>query len=42
MKTISVFFIVFILSIVNVYSQNISGDWSGATKRGDKLITFIF
>ena len=42
MKTISVFFIVFLLSIVNVYSQNISGDWSGETKRGDKLITFVF
>lgn len=42
MKTISVFAIVFTLSMVNVYSQNISGDWSGETKRGDKLITFVF
>lgn len=42
MKTISTIIIVFILSIVSLYSQNISGDWSGKAKRGEKEITFIF
>ena len=42
MKTIATFAIAFILSIVSVYSQDISGDWSGTTKRGDKEITFVF
>jgi len=42
MKTISTFVIAFILSIVSAYSQDISGDWSGKAKRGDKLITFVF
>jgi pimeloyl-ACP methyl ester carboxylesterase len=42
MKTISTITIVFILSIVSVFSQNISGDWSGKAKRGDKEITFVF
>jgi len=42
MKTISAFVIAFIISIVNANSQDISGDWSGETKRGDKLITFVF
>ena len=42
MKTIVAFVIAFIISIVNAFSQDISGDWSGETKRGDKLITFIF
>jgi len=42
MKTISTFIIVFILSIVSLYSQDISGDWSGKAKRGDKEITFVF
>ncbi|WP_242155704.1 alpha/beta hydrolase family protein [Aestuariivivens sediminis] len=39
MKTIA---FAFLLSILNVYSQDISGDWSGTAKRGDKLITFVF
>ncbi|REG89410.1 alpha/beta hydrolase family protein [Winogradskyella sediminis] len=42
MKIISTFIIVFILSIVNLYSQDISGEWSGKAKRGDKEITFVF
>jgi hypothetical protein len=42
MKTIVTLAIVFTLSIVNVFSQNISGDWSGRAKRGDKEITFVF
>ena len=42
MKTVITFVIVFTISIVSVFSQDISGDWSGETKRGDKLITFVF
>mgnify|MGYP001201444671 FL=1 len=42
MKTIATFTIAFILSIVSTYSQDISGDWSGKAKRGDKEITFVF
>lgn len=42
MKTVLTFVILFILSIVSVFSQDISGDWSGETKRGEKLITFVF
>jgi len=42
MKTVIAFVIVFTISIVNVFSQDISGYWSGEAKRGDKLITFIF
>ena len=42
MKTIATFAIAFILSIVSAYSQDISGDWSGTAKRGNKEITFVF
>jgi pimeloyl-ACP methyl ester carboxylesterase len=42
MKTISALIIAIILSIVNTYSQDISGDWSGIAKRGTKEITFVF
>ena len=42
MKTLATFAIAFILSIVSAYSQDISGDWSGIAKRGDKEITFVF
>ena len=42
MKTVIVFVIVFTLSIVSAFSQDITGDWSGKAKRGDKLITFVF
>ncbi|WP_189358828.1 alpha/beta hydrolase family protein [Algibacter mikhailovii] len=42
MKTRLTLIIVFIVSIVSAYSQNISGDWNGETKRGEKLITFVF
>ncbi|MEX1384109.1 alpha/beta hydrolase family protein [Lutibacter sp.] len=37
---ITTFLIVF--SIINAISQDISGEWNGKTKRGDKLITFVF
>lgn len=42
MKTISAFVIAFIISIVNANSQDISGDWSGKAKRGNKEIIFVF
>ena len=42
MKTVLTLIIVFIVSIASVFSQDISGDWSGEAKRGDKLIDFIF
>ncbi|WCO03165.1 alpha/beta hydrolase family protein [Psychroserpens ponticola] len=42
MKTVAALIIIFILSIVNIFSQEISGNWSGKTKRGDKEITFVF
>jgi len=42
MKTIIAFIIVTSISIASVFSQDISGDWSGKTKRGDKEITFVF
>lgn len=42
MKKILAFLIVFSLSTLNIFSQDISGDWSGKAKRGDKLITFVF
>ena len=42
MKTIIVLAITFITSIINAYSQDLSGDWSGIAKRGEKEITFVF
>jgi pimeloyl-ACP methyl ester carboxylesterase len=42
MKTIIAFVIVVTISIVSAFSQDISGDWSGKTKRGDKELTFVF
>lgn len=42
MKSIVTLAIIFTLSIVNVFSQDISGNWSGKAKRGDKEITFVF
>jgi len=42
MKTIITLSITFLLSIVYAYSQDISGDWNGIAKRGDKEITFVF
>ncbi|WP_439132325.1 alpha/beta hydrolase family protein [Polaribacter sp.] len=42
MKTIISITLILTLSIASVFSQDISGDWSGKTKRGDKEITFIF
>lgn len=42
MKTLLTFVILFTVSTLSLFSQDISGDWSGKTKRGDKLITFVF
>jgi alpha/beta superfamily hydrolase len=42
MKTVLTLTIAFIVSIVALNSQNISGDWSGKGQRGDKTITFVF
>lgn len=42
MKTIISVILIFILSIVSAFSQEISGDWSGKAKRGDKEIIFVF
>ena len=42
MKTIISIILILILSIVSAFSQEISGDWSGKAKRGDKEITFVF
>lgn len=42
MKTVFTLIIAFTISTVSVFSQDISGDWSGEAKRGDKLINFIF
>jgi len=42
MKTIISIILIFILSIVSAFSQDLSGDWSGKAKRGDKEITFVF
>lgn len=42
MKTVAIFIIIFILSIVSSYSQEFTGDWSGTTKRGDKEIILDF
>ncbi|MFT5436476.1 MAG: alpha/beta superfamily hydrolase [Ulvibacter sp.] len=42
MKTIIVFAIIVTMSIVSAFSQDISGDWNGEAKRGEKLITFVF
>lgn len=40
MKTISALVIAFVLTTVNVYSQEISENWKGEAKRGEKVITF--
>jgi len=42
MKTIIVLVIVFTLSIASTFSQDITGNWNGEAKRGEKLITFVF
>jgi hypothetical protein len=42
MKTIISIILILILSIVSAFSQEISGDWRGKAKRGDKEITFVF
>lgn len=42
MKTVIVFTIAFIVSIISAYAQDISGDWSEIAKRGDKDFTFVF
>ena len=42
MKTLIAFIIVVSFSIASTFSQDISGNWSGKTKRGDKELTFVF
>lgn len=42
MKTIIACMLAFSISIASAFSQDISGDWSGKTKRGNKEITFVF
>ncbi len=42
MKTIITLILLFTMSICTVNSQDISGDWSGKTMRGDKELTFVF
>ncbi|MFL0352627.1 alpha/beta hydrolase family protein [Xanthomarina sp. GH4-25] len=42
MKTITITILLIILAITSVLSQDISGDWNGEAKRGDKSITFVF
>jgi pimeloyl-ACP methyl ester carboxylesterase len=42
MKTIISITLLIIFSITSAFSQDISGDWSGKAKRGDKEITFVF
>ncbi|MGK0413684.1 MAG: alpha/beta superfamily hydrolase [Polaribacter sp.] len=42
MKIIIVVAIVFTMAIVSAFSQDISGDWNGEAKKGEKLITFVF
>ncbi|WP_299109968.1 S9 family peptidase [uncultured Winogradskyella sp.] len=42
MKTITITILLIILAITSALSQDITGDWSGKTKRGDKEITFVF
>lgn len=42
MKTVLTLAIVFLISIASLFSQDITGDWSGKTMRGDKEITFVF
>ena len=42
MKTIIALILITTISIVSAFSQDISGDWSGKTMRGDKELTFVF
>ncbi|WP_417201370.1 alpha/beta hydrolase family protein [Bizionia sp.] len=42
MKTIISITLLLTLSIASAFSQDLSGDWSGKAKRGEKEITFIF
>tara|TARA_R110002033_G_scaffold38831_1_gene78355 strand:+ start:7462 stop:8856 length:1395 start_codon:yes stop_codon:yes gene_type:complete len=42
MKTITITILLITLAITSALSQDITGDWSGKTKRGDKEITFVF
>lgn len=41
-KTIIAIKVVFVTSILGIFSQDLAGDWSGTTNRGDKQITFVF
>ena len=42
MKAVIAFIIVLSFSIASAFSQDISGNWNGKTKRGEKEITFVF
>ena len=42
MKKIIALVIVFTISNISFFSQDISGDWSGIAKKGSKEITFVF
>jgi len=42
MKTIIACLLAFSISIASAFSQDISGDWNGKTKKGNKEITFVF
>lgn len=42
MKTFIAFILITSISILSAFSQDISGSWSGKTKRGEKELTFIF
>ncbi|MBL4643987.1 MAG: hypothetical protein JKY44_10395, partial [Flavobacteriaceae bacterium] len=42
MKTIIACLLAFSISIASAFSQDISGDWNGKTKKGNKEITFGF
>ena len=42
MKTITITIFLIILAITSAFSQDITGNWSGKAKRGDKEITFVF
>ena len=42
MKAIITFILLTSLTLASAFSQDISGDWNGKTKRGDKELTFVF
>ena len=42
MKAVITFILLISISITSAFSQDISGSWTGKTKRGDKELTFVF